>query len=309
MHFKLMDRLLDYGGWTYDPVSIGAVIEATADKLTTWGAPTPGIGEGKTVCLYRAFSNTLGRQPTYPNQTSGTCVGRGGARTVDLLQAMQGAWTAFASSEAAFAFARIEVGLLEHKQRPPSDGAVVAWVVEAMRKFGSVLRCDPGVPATDDDDLAQKWGNDRKEGVPAALEALAKRRIVKAWTPISGYTQARDAIASGYVVIFGTSRAQWGRSLPAQRDKQGFLTTRGSTGHCWIATGVVDDRQRPGILLDNKSWGDDWVAGPKGVLEDMPDGDYLCEADEFDKIVSKGEAYAVSDMEGFEPKPLDYLFY
>ncbi|MGB9619092.1 MAG: hypothetical protein ACPL7K_01615, partial [Armatimonadota bacterium] len=131
-------------------------------------------------------------------------------------------WVARISSEIVYAFARVEVG----GRRIRGDGAVVANAVEAVRRLGVLPRgrYQAGgkefvIPPDDDDSLAARWG---WEGVPDELEPLCQKHLVKVWAPVQNYEQARDAIAAGYVVWFGTSQAFW-RSLPARRDSKGYL--------------------------------------------------------------------------------------
>jgi len=299
------------GGWRDDP---GLVERICADRgvadLYSAAPHLRGIGEGKRVILLEALSRVEGGWRPYKPQTRGTCVGRGGGRACDILEALQvlsggGAWVARISSEIIYGFARVEIG----GRRIRGDGAVVANAVEAVRRLGVLPRGDYTVdgqrfhiPPDDDDDLAANWG---WRGVPDPLEKLCMNYLVRDWAPVQNYAQARDAIAAGYVVWFGTSLAFW-RSLPAKRDKAGFLAPAGTTAHSWLAVGVDDNPTRPHLILDNRSWGDAWVTGPEGDYP-IPPGCYRADAEAFDRLVKRGEAYAVADIAGFTPKKVDYL--
>ncbi|GAB6185893.1 hypothetical protein [Thermopirellula anaerolimosa] len=298
------------GGWRLDHELIDRICADNGPEDLYAAAPhLKGVGEGVRAVLLDALRQAEGGWRPYRAQTRGTCVGRGGGRACDILQALKVAegaqWRARISSEIIYGFARVEIG----GRRIRGDGAVVANAVEAVRRLGVLPRgryeTESGpieIPPEDDDGLAAQWG---LRGVPDELEPLCLRHLVRQWAPVRNYAQARDAIAAGYVVWFGTSQAFW-RSLPARRDADGFLRPVGSTAHSWLAVGADDDRSRPHLILDNRSWGDGWVTGPEGAYP-IPPGCYRADAEAFDLLVRKGEAYAVGDLDGFPIKKLDYL--
>jgi hypothetical protein len=302
------------GGWEYHPDKI-AEVQAETPRFYSAAPWAPDSGVGVTRLLYQAFDAAGIGQPTYRKQTRGTCVGRGAGRIGDLMQAMlvaqgKAIWQGRFSSEAAYAGARVEFG----GSKVRGDGAVVGYCINAITKMGMLLRDvyhvggkTYAIPDYDDDDLAVKWGA-RGVGVPDDLEPSMADYVVSQFAPLNSYPEARDAVAAGFPIIFGTGQAFW-RGLPARRDSEGFLRATGSTAHCWIVTGVIDERRRPGLVLDNKSWGDTWVTGPRSDYG-IPEGCFRCEADDFDRLCRSGEAYAVSGLTGFDPpKPgeLDWL--
>lgn len=300
------------GGWRHDPALIDRVCAAAGVGGLYADAPhLKDTGAGKRVVLLEALRDVEGDWIPYRPQTRGTCVGRAGGRAGDVLQALrvkEGAeWKARISSEIVYGFARVEIG----GRRLRGDGAVVANAVEAVRRLGVLPRgrYEVGgrtftIPDHDDDMLAAQWGN---SGVPDELEPLCQKHLVRAWSPIRNYAECRDAIAAGYVVWFGTSQAFW-RSLPARRDRDGFLRPTGSTAHSWLVVGVDDTASRPHVIMDNRSWGDDWVEGPTGDYPlPLPPGCYRADAEAFDRVVRAGEAYAVADLDGFPIRKLDYL--
>jgi hypothetical protein len=302
--------ILFLGGWRHDPDLTSRICAANGPADLYAAAPhLKDGGKGARVILLNAMADLEKGWRPYRPQTRGTCVGRAGGRACDILEALQvkaGAdWVARISSEIVYGFARVEVG----GRRIRGDGAVVANAVEAVRRLGVLPRGTYTVngrtyiiPPEDDDSLAVKWG---WEGVPDDLEPLCQKHLVRAWAPITSYEQARDAIAAGYVVWFGTSQAFW-RSLPAQRDSQGFLPAQGRTAHSWLAVGVDDAHREPHLILDNRSWGDSWVVGPDGDYP-LPPGCYRCRAADFNGVLRYGEAYAVGDLDGFPVKKVDYL--
>jgi len=303
--------LAELGGWEHRPEVVERIVAANPYQSLYEAAPwMPGSGQGKTLLLHAAFDRVLGRQPTYRPQWRGTCVGRGGARVCDLLEAMQAAagqtrWVAQCVAAGVYGGARVEIG--GNKLR--GDGAVVAYAVDCVTKIGTLL-CEQYEAGgkmwdlragADDDDLCVKWG---QSGIPDELEPLAARHRIRSWCPVSTAEECRDAVANGYPLIFGTSVAHWRTQLPAERDAKGFLRIAGRTAHCWIVTGVIDPLGA--LVLDNKSWGDDWVTGPQG---DYPigEGRYLLSYEDFVRTIREGECYALSQYDGFPPQNLDYL--
>lgn len=306
---------MDYnalGGWFDDPKIIEETYQAVGDFYGN--APwSPGIGKGKILILWDAVKRLFGKPFSYRPQTRGTCVGRAGGRCGDLIQALEiveagrsaKLWRGKISSEAVYALARVEIG----QCRIYGDGAVVAYGVEAVRRYGFLPRGRYEIdgqtfviPEEDDDSLAASWGSCRK-GLPDPLEKIAANTKVQKYAVVRTYEEARDAIASGFPVWFGTSQAFW-YGLPARRDGNGFLAARGRTAHSWIACGIWDEKGA--ILLDNKSWGDDWVDGPKGLI-DIPDGCYWATGEDFELAIKKGEAYAISTVGFAQPRKIDYL--
>jgi hypothetical protein len=304
------ESIIYLGGWRHDPELVSLICGSHGPADLYEAAPhVKGVGAGKAVILLDALAKVEGGWKPYKPQRRGTCVGRGGGRACDILQALKVAagatWQARISSEIIYGFARVEIG----GRRIRGDGAVVANAVEAVRRLGVLPRgeYEAGgkrfvIPPDDDDALAVRWG---WQGVPDELEPLCQRYLVKDWAPITSYEQARDAIAAGYVVWFGTSQAFW-RGLPARRDDEGFLRASGRTAHSWLAVGVDDRHRVPHLILDNRSWGDGWVVGPEGPYP-IPPGCYRCRAEDFELVLARGEAYAVGDLDGFPIKKLDYL--
>lgn len=308
-----LSQLNNLGGWEYKPQTIDRVVAAYGAQ-NFWDAhpELKGAHKGKVVMAHTAISKLTGGDFSYPNQTIGNCVGRGGSRCGDLLQCLQGQFHAFTLSAGVYGGARYEIGYEEKGSRSSirGDGAVVAYAVECMTEIGALLaqKYEVGGKTYDfngrhnDDKLDKQWG---QSGIPDELEPLMDRFKVEKWNVLRTGEETADAIASGMVGIFGTSLAHW-TSLPAKRDSKGFLKLRGTTAHCWIVTGTVDDNGTTGLVLDNKSWGDNWVEGPDGGLP-LGNGRYLCHFDDFTKIINRGEAYALSAFGGAAPAPPDKI--
>lgn len=302
-----LDALTHLGGWSLNTATIERVC-TESEVRRFWDAlpAQKGASRGKTVMLHQAFHKVVGADQEYRNQTIGNCVGRGGARCGDLLQCLQGNWQAYTLSAGVYGGARVEIGRDEKGSSIRGDGAVVAYAVECMTEIGALLAIKYSdqwdfTGRHDDDKLDKEWG---KRGIPDELEPKCIK--VEKWYVIESGEEAMDAIASGMPVVFGTSLAHWGRGLPAKRDAKGFLKLTGTTAHCWICTGSIDDGKTTALVFDNRSWGNEWCVGPEG---DYPvgNGRYLGRPEDLTKMIHRGEAYALSAFGGGQPAPPDKL--
>lgn len=305
-----LNELNELGGWEHRPDVIERVMGASTSFCGSLYDANPTMkdaGKGKVVLLFQAFKAAVGRDPTYRPQWIGSCVGRTGAMVGDILAAMQASaglsvWPGCTVAASVYGPARVEIGRGEHGQRIGGEGAVVAYGVEAACKFG-LLQAKKYTTARkiydltgchDDDDLCAAWGN---SGMPDDLEPIAHALVYKFWASVDSYEEARDAIASGCPVWFGTSQSFWGRTK--QRDANGFLRAGGRTAHSWQANGTIDDGKIVGLVLDNRQWGDDWIAGPQGPYP-IGEGRFLCSPEDFEALLRSGEAYAVSKYTGLD---------
>jgi hypothetical protein len=309
-----LDILTELGGWEYKPEVIDRVMAASTTVVNSIYDVNPelkGFGKGKVVLLASAFGKVLGKQPTYRKQWIGSCVGRTGGMIGDVQAAIKAAagrikWPGHTIAAATYGPARVEIGYGIHGNRIRGDGAVVAYAVESMTQFGSLQegRYDVGgklydlTGRFDDDDLCAEWGRD---GMPDALEPVARKFLFRKWAPCRSYEEARDGVAAGYSCWFGTNQGLWTRRLPATRDSSGFLEISGPTAHSWSVCGTIDDGKIVGLVEDNKQWADDWVAGPEGPYP-IGAGRALVTPETFEAQIRNGEAYLVSEYEGFPIK-------
>jgi hypothetical protein len=305
------DILNELGGWEFHPEVIDRVMAASATVVSSIYDANPdlkGFGKGKVVLLPSAFDRVLGHQPTYRNQWIGSCVGRTGGMIGDGLAAIKAAagkikWPGHTIAASVYGPARVEIGIGKHGARIRGDGAVVAYAVESATTFGLIQegRYDVGgklydlTGRFDDDDLCAAWGRD---GMPDALEPTAHKFLFRRYAPCRSYEEARDGVAAGYYCWFGTKQGLWGRRLPAVRDSNGFLEISGPTAHSWSVCGTIDDGKICGLVEDNNQWGKGWVAGPEGPYP-IGAGRALVTPETFEAQIRNGEAYLVSDYDGF----------
>jgi hypothetical protein len=287
-------------GWVPMPdeserIAAAQPIPSMAD--VTW---LKDYGKGKTVLLYQCLEKATGKPfPVRDQGRAGTCVSQGAAAAIDCLIGVQIVmgnenirWDAESATEPIYGGSRVEVGggILWR------DGSVGAWAAQWLTEWGNIQRGKYGQY-----DLSQysistsrDWG---RHGVPDDLETTIKQYPVKAFTKIGGYTEARDALASGYPISVASNQG-----FTYKRDKDGFSTPSGRWGHQMAVLGVCDDPKRPGVLICN-SWNIYLQGSPKGQFN-IPDNMFFCDAEVFDRMAGQGDTFAFAHAVGL-PAPAD----
>jgi hypothetical protein len=290
-------------GWVKDPVAVDEVLGGLRHPVFgVAAAPLQDSGKGKVVLLYKALEKVMGRFPVH-EQTIGDCVSHGHGLGIDVLSAVQilagssEEWKGETSTEVIYAGSRVEVG---KGQLGRGDGSIGAWAAKAVSEtIGTVVR---GKYASIDlttysGKRAQQWGMPRA-GVPDELEPAAREHPVKTVSLVRTYEEARDAIANGYPVAVCSNQG-----FSSRRDESGFARAQGSWSHCMVWTGVDDAVSRPGVL-NNNSWGPNWINGPK--RHDQPDGSFWIDADVVNRMLRSNDSFALSGYLGFPAQAIDY---
>lgn len=301
-------------GWLPDQVATAKFIRRNARPYLVQQTPRAfvGSGKGRVVLLHKYLERAIGKIIPH-DQGIGDCVGQAYGFGVDCLSATQiygiglaEKWVAKASTEAAYAGSRYEIGYKVHGNRRllVGDGSLGAYCAEFLRDYGVLVRKQYGnVDLTEySASLARDWG---KNGVPDELEPIAKQHPIRSFALVRSYNDCRDAIVNGYPVIFCSSygfNPECRQHNPDGRDRMGFLNNCGTWYHAMCGIGV-DDTSRPGILLMN-SWGPHWVSGP--VRHGQPDGSFWVDAATIDGMCEEGDSFAISGFLGFPAQQLDY---
>lgn len=260
------------------------------------------IGAGKTTLLYRDYSAVTGKTyvPRYQGK-SPSCVGQATAAAVDMLAAVQihslglpERYPDFRVDAASiYGMSRQEIGGAGPNA---GGGSHNLWASQAIQKYGVLFMRDyplVGIDLSEEDpDRCIEYGRD---GVPDALEPIARLHPVQEYIAINSYEDLRDAIASGCPVIIGSKQGFGSRSY--RRDGDGFLNAKwwSTWRHSMVAIGVADEG-REGVLFIN-SWGPNWVGGPKR-FEDEPEGCFWVDAYIVDRMVKQGDSYALRGYVG-----------
>lgn len=288
-------------GWHEDKREVDAVMKSLPYPVfgDVWSS-IKDTGKGKTILLYDIIKKVSGKYPIR-KQTIGDCVAHGTAYAVDAAKAVDifinkdfEEWVDETSTEDIYGGSRVTIG----KGRLGSgDGSVGAWAAQYVNKHGSLPRGKYGSVdlSVYDGNRARNWGMPNR-GVPADVAKAAKDHIIQTVSLVESYEQCRDLIANGYAVAVCSNQG-----FSSKRDSQGFAVPQGSWAHCMAILGIDDDRQRPGVLIQN-SWGV-WNSGPK--KHDQPDGSFWVDAHVLNRMLAGKDTWAFSGYEGFKPRELN----
>lgn len=299
-------------------------------RFTGWHPPTPEEQEATARVLQIAkFSDTdAGRMivgdadaplwrlankgrgkgiPVRDQGQVGSCVSFGFAAAVEYTMAAQNSIGKQRQElpdicqEAIYAGSRVEV----NGGRVPfnGDGSTGAWGAKWLETTGGALA--RGVYGSHDlsaydQSRCKQWGS---KGVPDDLEPLARKHKADC-ALVASAAEAKSALSQGYAISvcsnqgFDSNKDAQGRCT---RDADGFLAARGSWGHCMCIIGYRADK--PGFLILN-SWGPNWVKGPKGKFDDIPDGSFWATEAVVERMLKQQDSYAVANAEGFRRRKL-----
>lgn len=292
-------------GWVDKPDDVKAVVAAAGIPDF---ADTPA---GKAVqgdedrFLWQAVRKVNDRGPPwYPDvnqQSVGCCVGCGYKHSVDVCQAIQilsgraAEWKPVAV-EVIYGGSRVEVG----GGQIGGDGSVGAWAAKWCRDYGVVPMAKyAGADLTEFSPArARQFGS---RGVPADIEAEARKFPVKSTALVKTWEDVKRAVAQGYPVAVCSNQG-----FTMTRDAAGFARPSGQWAHCMAIIGVRGG-DRPGAFVLN-SWGDQAHTGPVWPA-DMPVAGFWADAATIDRMVRQGDSFALSDMVGFPSRnPDDWWF-
>lgn len=192
-----------------------------------------------------------------------------------------------------YGISRVQIG----GRKIRGDGSCVAWAVRGGKEYG-VLRADAeGVPSYSGA-LARQWG---KEGPPRDLIEATKMYSVGISSPTRTANEVRDAICNGYPVPFGASGIGFDRVI----EKYGRLVgvRSGSWSHAQCVIGYDGSGEEPLFCIVN-SWGP--RAGGKSPIDGSPPGSYWITARDMEYIARQGDAFAISNFEGFKAREIDF---
>ncbi len=288
-------------GWVKDD----ATIEMNLDPAKTlhFNQTPAGIAAfgDDDIFLYRAVRKVNNRGPPwYPNINQGqvgSCVGCGTKHAVDVVQAtaiasgQQFEWKP-ASAEVIYSMSRIDIG----KGQIRGDGSVGRWACDAVK--GGALVPMEKIGSNDLSEYsaarARQWGS---KGIPTDLKDIAKQHPVKGAALVKTSADVKRALQQGYPVAVCSDQG-----FTMQRDAQGFGRPSGTWAHCMCFLAWRNDR--PGALCLN-SWGDSAHTGPVWP-EDQPVAAFWVDEKTVQRMVSQGDSFALSDVQGFparNPKP------
>ena len=292
-------------GWNDNPKEVERIMSTLPfPSVASCIAGIEGSGRGKTVLLYKFFKMATGQDLIDRLQVGPDCVSMGSALGVDIIKVVQHVlnktleeFTGYTATEPIYGGSRVAIG---GGQLGYGGGSNGIWAAKYVQQYGTVVRKKYGNIDLSiyDYSKAEQWGRPRV-GVPKELEIVSKEHKVLTISQVSTFYELMDCVNNGYPITIASSRG-----FNTTRDKDGCLRPQGSWPHQMCIIGAKDDN-RPGALIEN-SWGRDWVNGPKGEFDDMPDGSFWVDAQVLERdILSAGDSWAYSNFEGYPPQDLD----
>lgn len=223
-------------------------------------------------------------------QPRGTCGGRAGSLTGDLVQCIliaSGKRAKFhrCSHAAIYFAARKKYGMLNGDWRDDNnDGVASGSVPEALGSVaGYVQREETGDTnwyGAGSDDLACQLGAGMHSDLQAKILQAGSDNIVTARYVVRSWQELADGIAGGGVGIGSDSQG-----FTMQRDSQGFCSPSGTWHHYHVraSIGVYDGRSGFGYA---QSWGKTTPSGP--ALRGHPGNCFGVDVDVQDRVIKNG---------------------
>lgn len=268
---------------------------------------------GRKTFLFDVVKAVLGRHIPVYTQAVGDCVAWGMRNSIEYLTCTQIAGLAAAQSELSFGefvqaarlkwrpiFApyyygtgRVYIG----NNSLRGDGSLGSWMIEAVKRFGTLFEDQTGVPKYSAD-IARLFGRDK-----ASLDkwlSIADDYPVKSSARINSWEEYCQAIHNGYPP---TIASNIGYSMESGRD--GFHVQNAAWSHQMCGVGVDETHREPYGLILNQ-WGDvhgelkDFETGEK-----LPPGMIRAKRADIEKHIRYGEVYAPSGFQGFPEQRLD----
>lgn len=178
-----------------------------------------------------------------------------------------------------------------------SDGSLGSYMAEAVMKYGTLFRDEPGVP-TYNADVAKEWG--AKRSVLDKWKPIAIKYLVQDAVMIKSWEELVCAIANGYAC---PTASNVGYDMEASNDGFHRQTTNWAHQMTWI--GLSDNSSDPYAILLN-SWGD-----AHGRLKDFDDGHMLpagvlrVRRKDVEKHIREQETYAYANVIGFPEQKIN----
>jgi hypothetical protein len=310
-------KVVNFGADPNDPAAVAwnfGIVPKTADvDQMIQAKPTfhqrfpkmQGKWDGKTsVNHWKAVEKVLGAkaEDLIQYQPRGTCGGRSGSATCDLVQCI------LIAAGKRVEFKRVShAGLYYHARKlynmlngswtnDNNDGVASGSIPEAMAKMGLVHREEVGDTryyGEGSDDLACKLGAGQMTDLARKIDDLAKDNIVTEWTPVTSAAEAADAIASGGIIVGSDSRG-----FTMSRDAEGCCSPRGTWHHYHVRCGVEVLPSGRKVFAYYQSWGRTTPSGPR--LPGYPGNVFGVDWNVQDQTIRSGEYAAVFGFPPFE---------
>jgi hypothetical protein len=219
-------------------------------------------------------------------------------------------WPGVMATESLYGLMRVEA--LGKRRGGYQDGAYGAAAAKAATTYGFLARQDYSQETGNTDhDLrqyngqrAKEWGNFGNGGERDAgkLDEVAKRFPSSECPRITTFEDAAASIEQGWPVAVCSDVG-----FNGARDRNGFKSPRGTWYHCMAFFAVRWDRPGLGCM---QSWGNSEGlenADPADVWPELAKCFWWVTPETANRMLSQGDSYAVTGIEGFKLREIDWL--
>lgn len=284
-------------GWRGDIAATEVPRIVSEDGLRPVSSYIPTAPRNRKVDLSRYLESVWGKA-WYLNQLEcGACVSFGAALCCDVLMAQdiveKGARkpSGRTSPEPIYWGSRVEVG----GGRISGQGSVGVWAAKWLKEWGALeQRRYPEIDLSAYDPRIC-CGSLSRNGVPSALETIAKQYPVKSYAQVKTFDEAVAAIDSGYPVTVASDQG-----FRMELDANGFARPSGTWMHQMAFIGFELDPE-PCLYCAN-SWGAVYVGGPPGWNPAMK----KVRAATCNRMLSQGDSWAFSGFTNWAPKDVTW---
>jgi hypothetical protein len=281
-------------GWIPRPDEVKRILSAKANPTFQDAAPhLKNYWAQEEIGLWRSTKMVNdGKHLPADKQTIGDCVSHGYARGLDYLYCVKqsaGLVSGYvegqtsAMSEEIYGLSR-EAG----NSLGPTDGSNGIWAVDGLKANGYCYREGKGY----DGQLAKQYG---WRGVPADLKSKGKSRLLKDYALLKTPDDMANALKAGSPCPICTALG-----FSMTRDSNGICRQEGRWGHCMNVIGLYQVSGKWNFVI-LQSWGQNTPSGPIPVGGEAPDNSFGCDWDTMGRILSEGDSYALSGVDGWAP--------
>lgn len=234
----------------------------------------------------------------------GSCTGNAAACVVTTLSACEivmskkpHEFKAFASAEALYGLGREKANMLGRS----GDGCYGSALAEAVTDFGT-LYCMPyesaGVDLTNyNETRCKQFGS---KGVGNTLKTIAADHQVLNAVNVKNAKEAWSLIGSGYPINVCSNVG-----FQNKRGPEGVIEPAGTWNHAMAITARRTSAKYGRLFLIQNSWGDSWNA--TGYADDEPNCSFWVRESVVEKMLSQGDSFAYSGLNGFRKRSLPDL--
>lgn len=290
-------------GWVNDPVAVQAVVDTLPYKDFS---ETPAFGflsedMPDHVYLWEAAIEATGKLlPPFSQGQVGSCVSFGTNRAIEYTMCVEivkekNEEFHHIVQEITYGGSRVEVG----NGNLRGDGSIGAWAAKFVKDWGVVARgkYNNFDLSTYSEARCREFG---RTGVPADLEAEARKHPVKETVMVTTWDQAKKALVQGYGLAICS-----GQGFSMTRDANGIAAARGSWAHCMCLCGYTTINGKEYGRIDN-SWGPNAHTGPVGPGNPGPEGFYAA-ASVIEGMLKEKDSFAFSCVEGFPLRKIRWI--